>query len=436
MRGRTNIGGGGIAINATVEQKTIKSGNIIAGDFVEYFSEKQKINQNANCYFKFNISEYSVALRDYAVVIFKNGQITSAYTGNVIYKICKYNNLILFLAYENDKYIIGVLKIQNDQLVYVDSVETGVNFNASTINREISICAGNGKVVIVGIKKYYSNPQMRIYAGYVCDIANDGTLSNGAGTNFPTSEADAYVWSNNDTRKQIAIVYNDGHFRAVSLVGEGNIYELTIDSNNSITPVVSGFQQFISSSTTVSNIGELENIAGQFGNLIVFTSGYYSGYITLNIISGAVSNILVDGHASTVIDQGRFITTEVSENGSFSFYNILTVRLYSYNELTNSIELLDTFSIEETDAFAPVNSNAYRSCINETTHTVYAVTYKSNNYPFYIYLFKVVNRNNIENFSDINYVISYAGEGNPIGVAKDSGAVNDIIGVYIPAAST
>ena len=38
MTGRTNVGGGGIALNADVEPKIVKSGSITAGDFVEYYT--------------------------------------------------------------------------------------------------------------------------------------------------------------------------------------------------------------------------------------------------------------------------------------------------------------------------------------------------------------------------------------------------------------
>ena len=65
MTGRTNYGGGGIALNANVVNKEIKSGNIIAGDFVEYYSEPTYIEQTQNVNFVFYI--YIIHISIYTV---------------------------------------------------------------------------------------------------------------------------------------------------------------------------------------------------------------------------------------------------------------------------------------------------------------------------------------------------------------------------------
>ena len=45
-----------------------------------------------------------------------------------------------------------------------------------------------------------------------------------------------------------------------------------------------------------------------------------------------------------------------------------------------------------------------------------------------------INGDFLQEIPDTDYVIPYSGSGRSIGIAKDNGTTNDVIGVYIPLA--
>ena len=219
MRGRTNIGGGGIAINATVEQKTIKSGNIIAGDFVEYFKESEYIEQTQLIEFVFGIGEYDIARIGSTVTAFKNGRQIATYAGYNCQCISKYNNFILFL--DTNNYILGVLSVSDNGFELVSSVE--ISHQHSPNAQYMAIAGGGGKVCYWTVVN--SSGSSYYFAAGVADISNNGALSNYVYTVTLKSASSA-----ERTHYKYMFYYN-GLFYAINR-NLGYSFPVSIDENN------------------------------------------------------------------------------------------------------------------------------------------------------------------------------------------------------------
>lgn len=419
MRGKTNIGGGGIAINATPQQKTIKGGNIIAGDFVEYYSEPKWIEQSEWVYFRFCIGEYTVGIRNKAVVLFKNNEQISSYYGHQILDINKYNDMITFLANTGSYsiYTVGVLKIVNDQLVLVSSQETtGITSPGSSYNYAAQ-CAGNGKLLFLHITGNSSNN--KIDKGYAFDISSEGVLSNGVKT-----EEIGAIWT--DRLYSIDIIFCNNYFYSHSdggSYGGGYNHKFSVGQNNIITFEVG---------TSEPNLQYASQELARFGSRILYNGSYNSSgnIITYDVISKNTSVLSTDDYTPGIIDGNLFVAYKRLDVGSYTYK--IKIRLYRYNEQANNITLINEIVLDdEALSQTPITG------INATTHYVYVqfIKQSSSSNTYNVRLFEISN-GRLQDIQDQNYVIPYQEGGNPIGVAKDSGAVNDVIDVYIPVAST
>ena len=105
MRGRTNEGNGGIFLNATTDTFEVASGNITAGDFVEYYyDETVKTILGTSIYDKAFLVDASQNL----YVTVNSGYVTLfTYANNVITTVASYNNTTVtqLFKYTDTKYI-------------------------------------------------------------------------------------------------------------------------------------------------------------------------------------------------------------------------------------------------------------------------------------------------------------------------------------------
>lgn len=455
MRGRTNIGGGGIAINATVEQKTIKSGNIIAGDFVEYFKESEYIEQTQNIDFVFSIGDYDIAkIMSGGVMLaaFKNGIQVATYAGYNCQCISKYNNFILFL--DTNNYILGVLSVSDNGFELVSSVE--ISYQHSPNAQYMAIAGGGGKVCYwtianTGGSSYY-------FAAGVADISNSGVLSNyvyTVTTKSSTSAARSYYKY---------MFYYNGLFYAIDR-NSGYSYPVSIDENN-----VPTFGNYV---TLLSNLHVSYRLVFLKDNIFALTKGQYGSvstqiYGTLLVINFVTGNYVEktlpqNGEMVTYIKDDIFIQTGKIEvkpawDNTYKWYIANSLLLCRFDNSTYEITILDRLTLDEDYQYSPPASTvyfyekfkdeiilnlgicdltlAYAACKAQEKwdRTTSSSTYQQIQDPN-IYLFDIEN-NHIQDFADENYVIPYAGGNYPIGVAKDTGTANDVIDVYIPAASS
>ena len=112
MRGKTNATNG-VHLNATAVNKTVKSGQIVAGDFVEYYTTPTVIEQSKQLDFKFTVNNYAIAAStDGILYAFKNGEAAFSYSDHNCVFVQKYNDWILF--HDNTLGVLGVLSITNN----------------------------------------------------------------------------------------------------------------------------------------------------------------------------------------------------------------------------------------------------------------------------------------------------------------------------------
>lgn len=420
MRGRTNIGGGGIAINATVEQKEIKSGNIIAGDFVEYYSTPTSISLSSFVNFKFEVNGYLIGLVGTTLVAFKNGRQVASYVEYTCSKIGQCGNFVIF--YDNNLRIVGVLSIENDTFTLLDTYTTSDDRDAN------AIWGANGKICYVS---YYQSGST-LYVG-VLDVSNNGVLSNYYKTTLTN------VSSNSNSVYDVA--YYNGYFYVIFLgMYAGVSIKLSIDGSNqaSIVTTINNIQfQYGKNFRTVYKKNQIIAIASYEGDTIS-TSTSNQGYLgLLNFVTGNGNTKTLQnfGEVLTIINDSLLLTS--ARNYSSNTYFTYTINLCSFNDSTLELSILDTIELSD-KTYGSITKGLRFSTGGIKDNIVYVQLKGGQSNPgnpdYTISLFEVIN-NELKDITQKNYVQTY-GNGNPIGVAKDSGVAGDIIDVYVPVPTT
>lgn len=406
MRGRTNVGGGGIALNANVVNKEIKSGNIIAGDFVQYYTENAIIEQSGNNLFLGNIRGYVVTVfttyTDYhnyggSIRLFKNGRQVSSYSGYTINDAYVYGNYIVFSS--KGSKIIGVLKIDsNGNLILVDSLTL-------TASREYYIAAGNGKICAFYCDASSSTSQMNFV---VCNISEEGTLSSlneqtvsGYGLGYKSDiifneyNNSFYVMGYDSSSSSFPYVY---------------VRKVEIDNDNVVT---------LQSRSTQFTIPDAISNGALYQNGDLLVCGKSSAIYAITISTGSYITLALPQYynSSNIVD-GYFIAVSSNSTGNSSIF------LYYFDEQNKEITLINENSFD-----LQISSGPMVQFIEGTR--LYVKNYSNYN----LNLLTIVNNQYIEEQSDTNYVLPFSEYGHPIGVAKDSGSTGDTIGVYVPVSS-
>ena len=450
MRGRTNIGGGGIALNATVQQKTIKSGNIIAGDFVEYFSQTPYIAQSSDINFKFAFKGYSIGITGGVMTAFKNGEAVDSFADYNCTWIGKDDSDNFIVFHDNNLGILGTLNIVNDEIILVDTLQT------SDISQpQIGIGIGGGKVCYV--KRGNSSPYYTKVG--VANISANGELSNFVLT---TIEDSSYVLNNGEPNIITVAYYNGFYF--VYRTSSWRTAHIEIDSNN--------VASFSSPTSIINNLYDPRLIYKK-DNIIVIaclTNSNIGCMYIINFVTGNYMQKIMpeDGEIYSFINEGKFLASgkntfwiKYSSSGSTSITLAYKLKLYAFNERTYEISLIDEIVLEDDYTEYPHDNLPYNVFIQsrdlsdyefkrniaaidngyfyaqvkgQITSTQSSSPYMTYNWSKNIYLYEIAN-GKLTEITDHNYVRPYQA-GNPIGVAKDSGMTNDIIDVYIPAVSS
>lgn len=406
MKGRTNVGGGGIALNANVVNKEIKSGNIVAGDFVQYYTENAIIEQSGNNLFLGNIRGYvvtvfttSINYHTYggSIRLFKNGRQISSYSGYEINDAYVYGNYIVFNS-GNSK-IIGVLKIDtNGNLILVDSLTL-------TSSLKYYIAAGNGKICAFYCGTSSSTSQMSFV---VCNISEEGILSSlneqtvsGYGLGY---KSDIIFNEYNNSFYVIGAYNSSSSFTSVYA------RKVEIANDNTVT--------LQSSSTQLTIPDAISNgVLYQNGDLLV--CGKYGYIYAITISTGSyVTLALPENYIPSNIVNGYFVAARSNNTGNSS------ISLYYFNEQNKEITFINENSFD-----LQISSELMTRFIEGTR--LYVKNYSGYN----LNLLTIVNNQYIEEQSDTNYVLPFSEYGHPIGVAKDSGSTGDTIGVYVPVSS-
>ena len=399
MRGKTNATNG-VHLNATAVNKTVKSGQITAGDFVEYYIEPNIISQSGHNLFISNIGDYTVTQKGNALALFKDAaQVHEFNTYDILYA----EKVDTYIAFFTSNGEVGVLTIDtdNDELVPVDIIST--SFHSSSYDDGYSITAGNGQLMILETYNY-SSTRTNLRFGLI-DISSEGELSNFTLTTITRSHS----------MYRPKIVYAADDF---FILNSGACNRLIIEQNREIT--------FDTNHLTISFDGGNHPMLQYDNSYIYGWNG--SGQNTSRIFcvtfnDGVATSKAIDmaGVAVTNIENNLFVTKD---------YNNTTLRLYSFDRSTSEINLLDTL-IASSPYLGGGSNGVMDNFINGTD--VFVKLYSTST-SYDLRLFKIQGDHIIE-IPEVDYVVPYDGVGDPIGVAQTDGNTNDVIPIYVPTAS-
>jgi len=445
MRGKTNIGDG-MSLNANTVNKTIKSGQISAGDFVEYYSDTPYIEQSSDIDFVFPFGDYSIALTGGVITAFKNGEAVDSYADYNCQYIGKDDNDNYIVFHDNSAGILGVLAIDDDEFELVNTLQTSDTTAARTY-----ITIGGGKVCYTK-RRYIDSSHDYIDIG-VASISAAGVLS-GFNLTSVTEDSSHKMASSNSFG---FIGYSSGFHFVYADYETSNfkyIAHIEIGSNNTAS---------ISSYTSLATLSKRSpRLIYKKGNIAVITSrdssSGYQGYIhILNFVTGNITDKTIAdyGEIYSFINEGKFLASGKGiftirySNGSYTTYIVYKLKLYEFNENTYEISLIDEIVLNDNYSGYPQNfpfncfslaidknvagidnNNIYaqiKGIITGMNGSTHALIYQwSKN----LYLYEIIN-GSLQELTDHDFVRPYQA-GNPIGVAKISGNTNDVIPVYIP----
>lgn len=434
MKGRINVlDDGGVILNASAANKILQSGNVLAGDFVEYNSTPTWLDLAGGADFKFSIGEYAIATFGGLLAAFRNGRRVATYSDYGCSVINKYNNWVVF--YDEGAATVGVLSIENDEFTLIDSLELADQYGGNSC-----IAAGGGKVCITRTGRIV-----------VLDIANDGELSNAVSTavSFATSYdkflnySGGFYYTYTTRRPSGAYTYYSVELYTA---------EITIDGSNNAS-MGSGIQcpNVDIYNNDTSHNGKPRQIY-QNGRIIGITSTYYQyssqysgeeyhgqqGYIYfVNIATGAANKITVADHGEAIscISGGKLLTSKCYKyqfgSGSYQWlYQANGIRLYAFDEETYALTEIATKTYSEDTEMAVLGNRG-----GSANNYVYVQLRQSGTeHPGGVRIYEVAG-GNMGDMTDKDYVIPYTNGSNPIGIAKESGSMGDTIAVYIPTPS-
>lgn len=409
MRGKTNAMKG-VQLNATAVNKTLASGQIIAGDFVEYYSNSPSISQGSTLKFKFDIGEYSIALSGSFITAFRNGSQVATYAVYDCTYLGKCNGKIVF--HDNSAGILGILSLENDQFTLVGSISTNDTTSLTT-----AIWGSDNKVC------YAKYGNKTLYIG-VADVSSSGTISNYHLSSIQKSGLYGVL----------GVGYYDGNFYIVT--GSDSyawtFIELSIDSSNEATINNEIRTQYALNEGIgiVYNKGPIMVFAGHYGTSSSSNTTNDGWIMVVNFVTGNYVNKMIADYGevlSFINEDGLLITSARTAVGNYWY--TYTLRLCEFSDSTYEIVILD--SLELAHEMYAIDKMISR-CPGGISNDIIYAQLKSGASP--VELFEAFNGNQLQRLTQKNYVAPY-NAGHPIGVAKESGAAGDTIAVYIPTPS-
>ena len=390
MKGRTNVLNGGIILNANTVDKEIKTGNIVAGDFVNYYTENSYIPFSDYFYFLANIGDYTVGTSPNSssgsLVLIKNNEILSRYSTYTVEDIASIGNYIVFSSGK----MLLIIGIQNDTLVLVDSYEFSKNI-------KFLECANNKIVAFLGSQSTYDTCA-------VCQISQNGQIQGLVESSVSTYMQNSY---SPDLR------YYDGWYYMLSLSSSGGSYnfKFQLNANNQIENFASTYS--LPGSDSKRFLYQKDSKVLYWGNSS--TTNYY----WVELTTGAYTFVNgINGIAVTRISEDRLFLAKPNTSSYI-------VELFSFDDESVEVTLLSSLNESGYYGSMPLGRcwlKGNNACIKNSDGGQYCVE-----------IADIVN-NTLTHRQNKNYVKPYAGGIEPIGVAKESGTAGDTIAVYVPTA--
>lgn len=440
MRGRTNITGGGMNLNAETKEFTVASGkNVVAGDFVSYYttvSEKVFSSSEFSTFDHAQIGDgMCLCINEKALYLLKqteNGiEVVSAYNDYSVFDFCVLSDGSVAVSVLGTPYIVR-LRISNNGFQFVCSA-SGIPTDSIKASNGGCLAEHEGKLYFFNsFFEYVSqNKSHSMYVSpYIFDISKSTQLSYISGT---ASKNTYTIWERIDsgvTRLSKAMFVNN------------NLY------------IVSLVRGYLSTSNITGDIAELEIVANtlEYKESVGAFDGkqcpisFYDKYIfwtdginihLYNVMSGNEKAYRLDnfGFSSNVTETSKR-TTKFSkvENGA--------VAIFFYGGSGKKYSQTAVFEINEAPGDVLLKSNIFNPsftsysndigviCIGDTINDI---VYSNRSYSYVINYDKSAEL--LTEKENKSYVEPYTG-GLAIGVAGQSGQSGQTIEVYVAKPST
>ena len=448
MTGRTNVGGGGTALNANIVEKIVApENNIVAGDFVQYYTQRSAVTfpyvvMSRTKIYKLDNTHYITHSWKYLYLMKKVGSVLSLIqtfnATNIIRAICidtTDSSIIYALSISNSNQFIEVYKYANEGLTLIESVQAS---SSSTSAEGTLLCLGdigsNRSVLLtVGTSSSSGN--------YFSDYRLYKRTSNAEGSFSYTLWRKTSIQNIESSTNGVYFpnYANSGNYPAdnyIGIVKDGEYFYIV--GNCAIS---SHYYQTIAKFHIDSSTGEVTlDISKIYSNS--YNSSALTAYGPFILNDKIVWTVQINSSQSPAVSilMSRKDTLEISV--------LLTGAQGVY--VSNPTKLFDTNKIIFGPNIYQINSENYQitkiftgSIINDVnliTDDGYIIEKEYDQTSSTGSVFKVYQLTNEKsefyNVLNVDYVkqwtTSGAAYGQPLGVAKDSGSAGETIGVYIP----
>lgn len=407
MRGRTNASNGGIFLNATTDDFEVATGNtIVAGDFVE-----RVYAEDATMVSGLGASNYYNCIR----------------LANGLYVLGNNNNPRIFSVDESTNTVTILTTLSHGY--YVCEVS----------DNKIAVCENDG--------------------AYLYEVANNGSLTLLGSKSYSFQYRSFF--HKFDENKIIAFgerYIASAHYSACY----GEIVDFTDPTSISMTSITMPSNQMYNLSTAILTCGN-----GIFIIDFIFASSSSGSTSSHKKIITASSQ---DDYSKTVIGKSLDIIIPIDNNETVFFngnaiydsindvtYTVSYTQLGMASAMTHAVKLsaniflvyADKYYViqysDELKNFTNISSiglNALSGYILESFAEItngaiewYRKTVSGATNHYYSFIVKDTS-NNMKRGTPTDTVIEWAGSGNPLGVAKQSGTAGDTIQVYVPTVNS
>lgn len=428
MRGRTNITGGGMNLNADVQEFTVASGkNVVSGDFVSYYttvSEKALISSPFSTYDHTDIGNgLCIVLSNnilYLLKLTENGlEIVDAYNDYTTIDYALLSDGSIALCIEESPYLIRV-SVSSERFGYVCSV-SGEPSDIFAGLTAYYVSEHNGELYLFSSKNSDSYLRLSVY---LFDVSNSSKI-----TYKITIASDKYFenWkmsgNNGEYRHRIykPIFVGDYLFAFSDTNYDDSLNKIFIDKNAPSIELVGAIKY---------SYAIPEKIFAFYDKYLLWKrQGVQPVYCLYNIKTDAITTyelknfgFAVSGTYTTDIN-----TSLVGDGGFCVLYTESNVRgqngIFKIREATGDLSLASNI-------FVPTFSQHFDSSgVIYLDGTVNNVAYSSGRTYTYVYSYEPSAELLTEKVNK-NYVQPYTG-GLAIGVAKQSGKAGQSIEVYV-----
>lgn len=361
----------GIVLNATTSNKVVKNTPITAGDFVEYYTESALVDLNYRVIGGTKVGNYIVLLLTTGLALLKFQDGKATF-------VSSYSTNTFTHICEYDGKLYGVKSSSGSYIYKMEIandliVDNGYITLSSSIGQSVYLTNVDGYLVAFSGSKY---------AVIEDDVVKKlDSISLGATINDVEIIDDVtYILSNGESRFATLHVSSDFTLTAT---------RIAYVSGTEILGIFDDRYAIIRQNTNV-NVYTVDIVAGTYGST---SNSFWSQYYTYNFINLGGGYIAGVSSGHTVLGeytQGEIVEASHDNVTAFGFY------LYDNDKIVatslSSEKQIKTLIVDRT--------------LKKLTE-----------------------------YQSTNYVIPWAGSGNPIGVAKNSGSAGDTIGVYIPSSS-